>query len=120
MIGRPPSSSQAPVTPRKRLLHPDRLAAALGLSAFIDSFQSRGAARRLRPEARPPKLSLAVSSSKWHTATSAQHVRGILQVNPLPHALPHAPSNDLRRAPCHSQCHCAGSSFSSLESSWHV
>jgi len=81
MVGRPQSSSHAPVTPRKRLLHPDRLAAALGLSAFIDSFQDRNAAHRLRHEARPPKLSFAVSSSKWHTATSSQHVRGILQVH---------------------------------------
>eukprot|EP00892_Ulva_mutabilis_P008052 jgi/Ulvmu1/5619/UM023_0158.1 len=83
MVGRPPSSSHMPATPRKRLLHPDRLAAALGLSAFIDSFQNRSGARRLRPEARPPKLSLAVGSSKWHTAASTQHIRGILQVSSL-------------------------------------
>ena len=80
MVGRPPSSSHAPLSPRKRLLNPARLAAALGLSGFIDSLQNHNRLRRHRQEGRAPKLNLAVSSAKWHTATSTQHVRGILQV----------------------------------------
>lgn len=79
MVGQPASSSPSPASPRKRLLHPARLAAALGLSAFIDSLQYPNGMRQYHQEARPQKLTLAVSSSKWHTAAATQHVRGILQ-----------------------------------------
>lgn len=80
MVGRPPSSTHTQASPRKRLLNPARLAAALGLSTFIDSLQNRNSIRLHRHDGRAPKLNLAVSSAKWHTAASTQHVRGILQV----------------------------------------
>jgi hypothetical protein len=84
MVGRPSSSTAAHSASAKRkqpLLNPGRLAAALGLSNIMTKMKAPALAmpgHALQGATRLPKL--GVSSARWHSAASSQHVRSILQV----------------------------------------
>lgn len=81
MVGRPACSDASNSTSRRKqpLLNPGRLAAALGLSNILTKLKSPAiAAPALPGTTRLPKL--GVSSARWHSAASTQHVRSILQV----------------------------------------
>ena len=82
MVGRPASSSAAQSTTstgKQPLLNPGRLAAALGLSNILTKLKSPAlSAPAVQGTTRLPKL--GVSSARWHSAASSQHVRSILQV----------------------------------------
>jgi hypothetical protein len=84
MVGKPSSSSAAQSNASRRkqpFLNPNRLAAALGLSNILTKLKSPALAVHAHNtgSTRVPKL--GVSSARWHTAASSQHVRSILQVH---------------------------------------
>jgi hypothetical protein len=81
MVGRPASSTHSSSRQKEALLNPGRLAAALGLSSFITKLQAPALAvpaLARQGSSRVPKL--GVASARWHSASSSQHVRNMLQV----------------------------------------
>lgn len=87
MVGKPASSAAAASnasTRKQPLLNPGRLAAALGLSNILTKLKAPAlSAPAVKGATRVPKL--GVSSARWHSASSSQHVRSILQVWPAVH-----------------------------------